>query len=78
MNVIPFFRFVGSIVLGGMFTYIFFNLMELIREQETFASVTSGTGFFVFFAIWHAIPFIIMTREAVMLIMSLQKREGLM
>ena len=76
MDVIPYARFIGSIVLGGFMIYIFFNLMDMINAQPTFQ--ITGVGYYAFFAIWHAIPFIIIVRETIHLFMSVQKRKGLM
>jgi len=74
MDVIPFIRFVGSIIIGGILLYLFFPIADWITAY--FPNIVSTPWFILILAIWAAFPFIIIFRESVNLIMGMQERTG--
>ena len=71
MDVIPFFRFVASIFLGGL-TFFFFALFidELLVEIPT-----SGVYFNALMALFTGIPAIVLFRSGIKLVMHMQKKR---
>ena len=71
MDVIPYARFILSLVIGGFLIYIFNNVAGMINEY-----FPNGTEFGVAVSmLWHGTIFFIIIIEAIRLFMTLQRRQ---
>jgi len=71
MDIIPYARFILSLIIGGFLIYIFNNMAGMISEY-----FPNGSQFGVMVSLlWHGTIFFVLTVEAVRLFMTLQRRQ---
>ena len=71
-DVIPYFRFVAALVVGGL-TFYFFNL--ILVDSFTELSTPSSVYWTALFTIFTYIPAVVLFRSGIRLIMYQQKRR---
>jgi hypothetical protein len=71
MDIIPYARFILSLVIGGFLIYIFNNVNGMVGEY-----FPNGSQFGVAISmLWHGTIFIILIIEAIRLFMTIQRRQ---
>ena len=72
MNMIPFIKFVAALVFAGVMLFVFFPVMNMI--VPFFPEQTSSDAWLILFGIWNGIPVIVLIKETLQLLMSMQRR----
>ena len=72
MNMIPYFKFLGAILFAGAMLYVFFPLMDTLISY--FPEYATGNGWIIIFAIWNGLPLIVLVKETIQILMSMQRR----
>lgn len=75
MDVIPFARFFLALIGSGIMMYIFSNCIDMVKYQ--FPESVGNPYYTIINMIWVGFLIIILLREAMVMLRSLQRRRGI-